>query len=86
MTLTGAVKATLVFGLVTTLAYPITREVAARGAVQQQLLSAMDVNDTVALKEWQGSAQAFVAMLRERCERINGEGASACDRYRPIAD
>ena len=79
--LSKLVKAAAAFLVVAAIAYPITREMNARAAIQREMLNTLDVNDTAALKQWQGSPEGFIAMLHERCMGAHGRDSTACTRY-----
>lgn len=67
-------------------ALPFARESYHRYEVSRQLGRLLDATDRAAFAGWNGSALAFVASLRDRCVRVHGEAADACERYRLAAD
>jgi hypothetical protein len=62
--------------------YPIRQEMQARAAIQHTMINSLDANDAAALRQWEGSAESFVAMLYDRCMRAHGGDEQACTRYR----
>lgn len=77
----GVVKFAIAFGIIVAIGYPIRQELAARAAIQHDMINSLDANDAAALRLWQGSAESFVAMLYDRCMRKNGGDAQLCARY-----
>lgn len=63
-------------------AYPFGREAYQRYEVSRRLDSVMDERDRAALAQWNGTAREFGRSLFDRCERVQGQGATACERYR----
>jgi len=84
--LKGTLQGAIAFGVAIAIVYPLTREMAVRGAVEHELLSELSVNDAAALQQWPGTAQSFVNMLRQRCFLAHGESAPACQRYRTLSN
>jgi hypothetical protein len=62
--------------------YPIRQQMQARAAIEHNLINSLDANDAAALRQWEGSAESFVAMLYDRCMRAHGGDDQACARYR----
>lgn len=77
----GVVKIAIVCGVALAVAYPIRHELAARQAIQHNMINSLDANDAAALRLWPGSAESFVAMLYDRCMRAHGGDVQACTRY-----
>jgi hypothetical protein len=71
----------IVIGVVAGIAYPITREMKARAAVEHMMINTLDANDLAALKNWPGSVESFIPVLRERCMSTHNRDAEACARY-----
>jgi AAA+ superfamily predicted ATPase len=63
-------------------AYPFGREAYHRYQVSSRLDSVMDASDRAALSQWNGDARSFGKTLFDRCQREQGTGAPACERYR----
>jgi hypothetical protein len=63
-------------------AYPFGREAYQRYRISRQLDSVMDERDRAAFAQWNGDARSFGKSLFDRCERAQGQGAAACERYR----
>ena len=78
----GMVKVAVALGVAVAVGYPIKQELAARAAIQHDMINSLDANDQAALRQWPGSAESFVAMLHDRCMRAHGGDAGACARYR----
>jgi hypothetical protein len=79
-------KAATAAVVVLALAYPITRELSARSAIQHGLINNLDANDRAALKAWPGSAESFIDMLHDRCMRAHSGDAETCKQYRSAAN
>jgi len=79
---TGMVKVVVALGVVVAVGYPIRHEMQARAAIEHNLINSLDANDAAALRQWDGSAGSFVAMLYDRCMRAHGGDEQACARYR----
>jgi len=77
----GLIKAGIAFIVVIALAYPISRELAARSAIRHGLIDMLDANDAAALRAWPGSAESFIDMLHDRCMRAHGGDEEACKQY-----
>ena len=82
----GVVKFAVAAVVVVAIAYPVRQELLARSAIQHGMINALDANDTVAFRQWPGSAESFVAMLYDRCMRAHGGDPLACVRYRTASD
>jgi hypothetical protein len=82
----GLVRVSLALIVAAAVAYPISREWSARGAIQHGMINSLDANDAAALRAWPGSAESFVAMLHDRCMRAHGGDATACTRYHTSSD
>jgi hypothetical protein len=78
----GVVRIAIALGVVVAVGYPIRQEMQARAAIAHNLINSLDANDAAALRQWQGSAESFVAMLYDRCMRAHGGDEQACTRYR----
>ncbi|HEX3882761.1 MAG TPA: hypothetical protein VHW66_08890 [Stellaceae bacterium] len=63
-------------------ALPFGKEAYHRYQVSQRLDTVMDDRDRQAFSQWNGDAASFGRSLFERCEREQGAGAGACERYR----
>lgn len=63
-------------------AYPFGREAYQRYEIARRLDSVMDERDRAAFAQWNGDARSFGKSLFDRCERVQGQGATACERYR----
>jgi hypothetical protein len=77
----GVVKVAVALGVVVAVGYPIRQQMQARAAIEHNLINALDANDAAALRQWQGSAESFVAMPYDRCMRAHGGDDQACARY-----
>jgi len=75
------IKSGLVLAVLVGLGYPISQEFLARAAIRSGMINSLDANDAAALREWQGSADSFIAMLHDRCMRAHSGDAAACTRY-----
>jgi hypothetical protein len=84
--LKGAMQGAIAFTLTIAVAYPLAREMSNRGAVEHELVSALDERDAIELRNWAGTTQSFVTMLRQRCAHAYGTGAPPCERYRSLPD
>jgi hypothetical protein len=63
-------------------AAPFARDAYHRYEVSRRLDTVMDDRDRAALAHWHGDAASFGRALFERCEREQGAGAPACNRYK----
>jgi hypothetical protein len=61
--------------------YPIRQQMQARAAIEHNMINSLDANDAAALRQWEGSAESFIAMLYDRCLRAHGGDDPACARY-----
>jgi hypothetical protein len=68
--------------LVMLVAFPFARDAYHRYEVAQRLKPLMSEHDLAAWREWNGDAVSFGRSLYERCELINGRGASSCEPYK----
>jgi hypothetical protein len=68
--------------LVTFFLWPFAYEAYHRFQVSHRLDSLMDERDRAAFRAWNGDATSFGQTLFDRCERVNGRNASACEPYR----
>jgi hypothetical protein len=68
--------------LVMSVAFPFARDVYHRYEVAQRLKPLMNEHDQAAWRDWNGDAASFGRSLYERCELINGQGASNCEAYK----
>ena len=75
------VKVAVAIGVVVAVGYPIRQEMQARAAIEHNMINSLDANDAAALRQWQGSAESFVAMLYDRCMRAHSGDTVACTRY-----
>jgi len=82
----GLIKAAIAFVVVIAIAYPISRELSARSAIQHGMINSLNANDSAALKAWPGTADSFIDMLHDRCMRAHGGDAAACKQYHSAAD
>jgi xylose isomerase len=78
----GVVKVAVALGIAVVVGYPIRHELQARAAIRHDMIDSLDANDAAALRQWQGSADSFVAMLYDRCMRAHSGDEQACARYR----
>jgi hypothetical protein len=76
-----AVKIVIAAVVAIAVAYPVSRELSARAAIQNGMVNLLNANDVAAFKAWPGSAESFVAMLHDHCMRAHGGDESACTRY-----
>jgi hypothetical protein len=63
-------------------ALPFGKEAYNRYQVSRRLDTVMDDRDRQAFSQWNGDAASFGRSLFERCEREQGAGTAACERYR----
>jgi hypothetical protein len=80
--LTKALGIALGFAILIMFAAPFVRDAYHRYEVSRRLDTVMDDSDRAAFAHWNGDAASFGRALFERCEREQGVGAPACNRYR----
>ena len=80
--LTRILSIALGIAIVIMFAAPFVRDAYERYEVSQRLDTVMDASDRAAFAHWNGDAASFGRALFERCERENGAGSPACNRYR----
>lgn len=68
--------------LVILVAYPIACNAYHRYEVAQRLKPLMNERDLAAWRDWSGDAVSFGRTLYQRCELINGPGATNCEPYK----
>jgi hypothetical protein len=77
----AVVKVAVALGVVVVVGYPIRQQMQARAAIQHNMINSLDANDAAALRQWEGSADSFIAMLYDRCMRAHSGDGQACTRY-----
>jgi hypothetical protein len=72
----------LTLAVIAFFAYPFAHEAYHRYQVHSRLDALMDERDRAAFHDWNGNAVSFGQALFDRCERVNGANAAACEPYR----